>query len=45
MKNWKQCVYKDLNDDRDTGMIKVWILPFPKTKIYKSVEKQNQKEE
>ena len=24
-KNWRQCVYKNLNDDRDSGLIKVWI--------------------
>ena len=24
-KNWRQCVYKNLNDGRDTGLIKVWI--------------------
>ena len=24
-KNWRQCVYKNLNDDRDNGLIKVWI--------------------
>ena len=24
-KNWRQCVYKNLSDDRDTGLIKVWI--------------------
>ena len=23
LKNWKQCVYKNLNDDKDTGLIKV----------------------
>ena len=25
VKNWKQCVYKKLEDGRDTGLIKVWI--------------------
>ncbi len=24
--NWKQCVFKNLNDDRDTGLIKVIVL-------------------
>ena len=24
-KNWRQCVYKNLGDGRDTGLIKVWI--------------------
>ena len=24
-KNWRQCVYKNLNDGRDSGLIKVWI--------------------
>ena len=32
-KNWKQCVYKNLNDGRDSGLIKVWISTFPKTKL------------
>ena len=32
VKNWKQCVYKNLNDQKDTGLIKVWIWTFPKTK-------------
>ena len=22
-RNWKQCVYKNLNDDRDSGLVKV----------------------
>jgi len=26
VKNWKQCVYKNLNDDRDTGLIKECIF-------------------
>ena len=32
-RNWRQCVYKNLNDGRDTGLIKVWISTFPKTKL------------
>ena len=24
-KNWRQCVYKNLRDPRDNGLIKVWI--------------------
>ena len=36
-KNWRQCVYKNLNDGRDTGLIKVWIWIFPKTKLLQTV--------
>ena len=28
VKNWKQCVYKNLNDQKDTGLIKVWFEHF-----------------
>ena len=35
VKNWKQCVYKNLNDGRDTGLIKVWIWTLPKSELYK----------
>ena len=34
-RNWRQCVYKNLNDGRDSGLIKVWISTFPKTKLCK----------
>mgnify|MGYP007058671440 FL=1 len=36
-KNWRQCVYKNLNDNKDTGLIKVWISTFPKTKLCKQL--------
>ena len=36
-RNWRQCVYKNLNDGRDTGLIKVWISTFPKTKLCKQL--------
>ena len=36
-KNWRQCVYKNLNDGRDSGLIKVWISTFPKTKLCKQL--------
>ena len=37
-RNWRQCVYKNLKDDRDTGLIKVWISTIPKTKLCKQLK-------
>ena len=34
-RNWRQCVYKNLNDGRDSGLIKVWTWAFPNTKFLK----------
>ena len=36
-RNWRQCVYKNLKDARDTGLIKVWSSRFPKTKLCKQL--------
>ena len=36
-RNWRQCVYKNLNDGRDSGLIKVWISTFLKTKLCKQL--------
>ena len=36
-KNWKQCVYENLTDGKDTGKIKVWIWTFPKTELSKQL--------
>ena len=36
-KNWRQCVYQNLNDGRDNGLIKVWISTFPKTELCKQL--------
>ena len=40
-RNWKQCVFKNLNDGRDSGLIKVNTKPTAKNHIYLSILKQN----
>ncbi|KAK2574038.1 Collagen triple helix repeat-containing protein 1 [Acropora cervicornis] len=43
-RNWRQCVYKNLNDGRDTGLIKVWISAFSETKLCKQLYRQIRRE-
>ena len=40
-KNWRQCVYKNLNNGKDTGLIKVRILS---TKLCKQLSRQMRRE-
>ena len=39
-RNWRQCVYRNLNDGRNTGLIKVWISAFSETKLCKQLYRQ-----
>jgi len=32
-KNWKECAWKNLNDEKDQGLIKVREFPFHNGKI------------